>query len=160
MIKLYFEEGLSLNAIAKRLGISRQAVHQRMHRAGLTLRRNVPHAGEKLCAVRAEIDVNELVRQYVEEKKSLMELARIFGVNSQMLGNVVRGEGIEIRPNTSYTVHKYPQIYALKPGESVTMKFPPIASVYSTVGTIARRMKSRLSVHRLGKFEYKITRLS
>lgn len=160
MIKLYLEEGLSLADVGKRMGISRQAVHQRLHRAGLTLRRNAPHAGEKLRAVRAEIDLSELLRQYVEEKKSLMELARVFGVNSQMLGNILRGEGVEIRPNISYASHKYPQIYALNPGESVIMEFPPIVSVYASVGTIARRMKARLSAHRLGKLTYKISRLS
>ena len=159
MDRLYVEERLSLDAVGKILGVSRQAVHERLRKAGIETRRYTPPVETKLQRIRKEIDVAWFVRQYASEKKSILELSRAYGVSYGILRDILRFEGVPIRPRGSQTKIKYPQLYALKVGESVLLDLSPLKAPYSSVACIGYRMKARLSARRLENSAFRVKRL-
>lgn len=74
--RMYEDEGLSLNAIAKRIGWSRDPVRIRLLAAGVKFRPK-----------RQDVDDDEIVRLYVDEKLSLEEVGARVGMGS---GGVLR----------------------------------------------------------------------
>lgn len=70
--KLYWEEGLSLNQIARKLGVNSTLILHHMKRHNIE--RNSPH-GKKL-----NVDKETLENLYWKERLSLNKIAKLFGV--------------------------------------------------------------------------------
>lgn len=160
MERLYIEEKLSLGAVGKILGVSRQAVHDRLRRAGIERRQYTVPENKRFQQAKNKCDVAELVRRYVREKKSILELSRTTGINYQTLRTILTDEGVAIRPRGSQTERRYPQIYELKVGESVIVDLAGLKSPYSVNARISRRMKARFAMKRVKNAVYRFKRLT
>jgi len=71
MRRLFLNEGLTLQQVAERMGVSRQAVHSRFTRAGIPTRRP--------DVVSLEV-LNDTRRMYEDEGFSIERIARHFGI--------------------------------------------------------------------------------
>lgn len=97
--RLYSEENLTLKEIAERFGVSKQAVHERLARAGVRMRNRGyvprPTPTERL---KETIDVAPLVRRYEVDLVSIHKLADEFGISAYAVGRILVSEGVEICP--------------------------------------------------------------
>jgi predicted DNA-binding protein (UPF0251 family) len=85
--RLYFDEGLTFQQVGDRLGITRQAVQDRLRRGGLKGR---PRTARLL-------DLQTLVRLYLTEHLSQAEIAASLGVGRKALERELTRHGIERR---------------------------------------------------------------
>ena len=81
IIRLYFDENLSLQKVADRIGITPPTVWRFILEAGLTPR-NRKESSKKGLSKFTQADRLEMKRLYCEEKLSCIEIARKFNSNS------------------------------------------------------------------------------
>lgn len=88
--KMYVEEGKSTREIAKTIGCSREPVRLKCKRFGIPLRPFVKKS--------VEIDKPTLHRLYIEEKKTVTEVASIFNCSTPTILRKARKYDIKLRP--------------------------------------------------------------
>jgi DNA-binding CsgD family transcriptional regulator len=101
IVRLYTEEGLTSEEIAKELGVSRQTVLDRLHKTGI----EVQHGGyrwngsgrEGIGAPRKELPLEELRRLYEEENMTSKQIAEIYHCNYETVLNRLREIGVKIQ---------------------------------------------------------------
>jgi transposase len=89
--RLYWEEGLDVPQIAKKLEETRQVVSKAMKRARIELR---PRGGKKLFD--DEI-INQIIDSYVNQGMTQSEVAEKFGCSHKTIGNILLREGKQAR---------------------------------------------------------------
>lgn len=85
--ELYVEEGKTTKEIGKIFSCSGNAIRRRCKQLGVPLR----NPGTKKC----EIDIANLRRLYVKEKKSNLEIAKIFNCSPSVISNRLKQSGLK-----------------------------------------------------------------
>lgn len=89
MIRLHYEENLTLREIGEMFGITRQAVHSRIK--GETLRK------ESGVYKKKNQETELIAKLYVEEGKSMSEIGKEVGMSAQGISYRLRKFGVKIR---------------------------------------------------------------
>ncbi len=95
--KLYFQEGLSLDDVAKEVGVSRRQIQRAFEAEGFTPR---PRGGQPVLESEAHQEIRKL---YFDEGLSLSQVARRLGCSATTVGEVLRNEGWPARPQRGRT---------------------------------------------------------
>lgn len=165
MRRLYVDEGLTLREIGVRFGITRQAVHLRFIKAGISRRshyskkfRNVNEKRNERIARSLDERRNELVRLYVDDKVPLSVIAKRIGISHGAIRKYLIACGIEIRSTDSFRT--FPELGKLKVGESVLLPRPARkGSPHLTYYKMARTYKIRVSVRAADERTFRVTRV-
>lgn len=151
--RLYAVECWPVIKIAGHLGVTRQAVYERMRNAGIALDRR---RRKRLPDV--EISARKLRRLFEVEKRSIAQVARHLGttpwkVRSAMLKYKIASRASGMRPK------KYPQVAMLKIGDSFEAPLPVgnLASL-NCIRADAKRHGFRVVMRRVGGSTVSITR--
>ncbi len=165
MRRLYEEERLSLRAIGRLFGMTRQGVYNRFVAAGIPRRqqntegliefaeKRRERANELLIAHREDI-----LRMYVDERLSLASIAKRFGISGKRIRDHLVECGVEIRP--SGNLPKYPELGRLKAGESILL--PRAARKrrpHFTFYRMAKSFKMRISLESIDERTFRVTRI-
>jgi hypothetical protein len=110
--KLLYESGLSLNAIGDRYGVTKQAVHDRLKRAGVEIRSK--KQAQALRFIPIERDILDAL--YVEKRMSIAAVAERLGVSCDQVKRSMRTHGIKARRSGHW--RKYTLIDTMKVGEA------------------------------------------
>ncbi|GEM_PF-3620731 len=110
---LYLDKRLTLRAVGERLGISRQAVHFRLKRAGISTRSNKierPAISAKQLA--------KMRRLYEDERFSLNRLAKLFDTKREHILECLNNLGVQIchtnRPKFTFKYSVLFDIYVVQ----------------------------------------------
>lgn len=114
---LYVEEGQTLRQIAAKMGVSHQAVHYRLKKAGIQLR------DRKVNSRSLVIDRTLLTHLYVNKKLSMAETAKRLNCSASAVLTNLRQLGIEQR-NSGPRPTVYAAIYTMKIGQEVLVRKP------------------------------------
>jgi transposase-like protein len=89
--RLYVDDGLSLAAMAVRLGVAAQTVHNWLVAGGVP-RRPSP------AKWRADIDDGELIRLYTQDGQTAAEIAQQLGCSTSLVYGRLARRGVDRRP--------------------------------------------------------------
>ena len=94
LVRLYCDEGLSLNEVARRLGWSPSAIYSRLVALGI---------GRRTAWARnaVEVDISELRRLYVDEGLTLSAIAAGYGCGLTTIWRRLQAAGIDCREGGS-----------------------------------------------------------
>src|SRR6266851_1536602 len=92
LVRLYCDEGLSANDIARRLGWSASAIYSRLAALGIARRTQWAHNT-------VDADVAELRRLYVADGLTMTALAERFGCSLTTIWRKLQAAGVESRPD-------------------------------------------------------------
>ncbi|MBX3266435.1 MAG: hypothetical protein KF831_06980 [Acidobacteria bacterium] len=138
LVRLYLDKGLSCREIAAHLGVSGQAVHYQLKKAGIELR--------SVGGVAKKLDVNKLRRLYLTEKRPLRQIAAELGITTNTIYDHLERHGIPRRSDRAHPV-KYPELRKLKVGEHIDLPRPdwkrPQTSFYTMAEIIGFRVSCR-----------------
>ena len=98
IVRLYFEERLSLVGVGERMGASGTTIREKLLKAGYTLRTRyeIAHLGVRPSKF-TEADVSEMERLYVQEELPLQKVAERFNCPAVSVGNKLKERGIRLR---------------------------------------------------------------
>lgn len=96
IVRLYFEEQLSLIEVAERLGVSRDTVRKRLLAAGYKLRKR-GEARRLRESSFTDTDLAEMVRLYCEEEQSSMEIASRYNCSDAVVRKHLKQHGVRLR---------------------------------------------------------------
>ena len=148
---LYHGEGMSLRQIAKRFGVSHQAVHERFNKAGIPLR---PPGGE---FEPIPVDEETLRRLYEAEKLSIREVAERLSITQAKVRRRLKKYDIERRPKGTHP-RKY-KLGGLPFGESVTFPRPARLQYHHYFHRMAKLAGIRVTVRTIDEKTVRVTRI-
>lgn len=114
LVRLYEVDGLSMLQLARRFGVTRQGIHDRLKRQGICIR---PQGRP-----RPRIDELALRSLYLDQKLSGREIAIRFNVKQSAVYYWLKAFNIKSRGPGCY--RKYPELANLQVGESMTVPRP------------------------------------
>lgn len=99
MVRLYFEEYLSLAEVGKRLRVSHSTVRERLLTAGYQIRKSgeARHLRKSGGRIYTEADLSEMKRLYCEEELSSAEIARRFDCYDLTIRTHLEQQGVRLR---------------------------------------------------------------
>ena len=143
MANLY-QKGLTLEQIGEKFHLTRQAVQQRLQKAGISRRGKCKFD---------KIDKSELQKLY-SDKKTLAEIADHFSVSICVVRKALKMYEIPKRPASGKWVDLF---RSMEVGDSQivesNLQFP-----HPTLHYLARRKGIKISVNKLGENQLRITR--
>jgi hypothetical protein len=157
MTRLYVDAGLTLQEIAVLYGVTRQAVNDRLARAGVQIRTNrrppLPPLDE---------GQDEVVRLYLDETVPVYLLAQRFRVTYKEIRRRLLSQGIELRENGR--PRKYPELCDLKLNETIVLAKPASKgrhryNWHETFYKAARGLGVRFSVKSIDDLTVSVTRV-
>ena len=151
MRRLYEKDELTLRQIADRFGITRQAVHQRLTRAGVNMR---PRSTRRMTLER-----DLLYDLYVVGGKTIVEVAAAFGVSMSKILTELKRYGIG-RRKSGPAPWKYVGVYNLKLQESVIVPRPTSAHPHQNLYSTAKRIGIKITVRKVDESRMLVTRVS
>lgn len=128
LVRLYYDERLSLEAVGKRVGCSKQTVRLRLIGAGYVLRtlKETQQQGPSLKVSDAEIA--EIVRLYRDERLSLSEVALRFAFSVGTVRRVLKDAGVPIRSKAeAQRIRRERQTTTPTPPSAVVLRLPAAA---------------------------------
>lgn len=149
-VALYTKKKLSIRQIAKLEGISWQAVHASLKRAGVAFRGNAPDY--------IRIDKTKLKRLYVKQKLTIGEIAAELKLTRAIVSREIDRHGIAKRLPSNWHV-KYPALRKLKIGKSIELPRPNVRT-YSAFHEMAQRANIRVRVHIIDEQSVRVTRIA
>lgn len=155
MADLYLDGNETLKAIADRLGITRQAVQERLATAKVKRR--------KAGWAQSEMAPKELlVNLYLTKQWTRSRIAEELKISTGTLRKMFHAYGIETRPWKRNDIVKYPQLEKLEVGESVIIEMDQPLRKYYAVNFygMAERLGIKLSCKRLSDRTVRVTRKS
>lgn len=96
IVRLYFEEQLTLREVAERLGVCRDTVRKRLLAAGYKLRKR-GEARRLREPSFTDTDLAEMVRLYCEEEQSSMEIASQYNCSDAVVRKYLKRHGVRLR---------------------------------------------------------------
>lgn len=148
---LYEVEQFTIKEIAKRLGVTRQAVHERMVRSGIARRdSNRP---------RRQIDPETLYRLYVTEGLPVYKVAKALRTVSLTVDRELKRYSIERRPK-GFERRKLSALDNLKIGESALIKCPRLPKPHASIYSLAEVRKIKVSIRRIDADHVRVTRMA
>ena len=137
MRRLYENEGLTLARIGEQFGVTRQAVRERLMNAGVVLRRTGP--SEK------QYEREILEKLYSEEKLTVSDTAKRLGVSGKHIAKELKRHDIGQRSQNSH-LRTVPELFAIKPGETIVIERPANARPVSGIHAKAKRAGMKVRV--------------
>jgi IS30 family transposase len=151
MIRLYQDEGLTMQQIAQKFGLSRQAVHCRLTRAGVQSRPSWQRHPRM-------IDRETLVRLYTNEQIPVSKLARMLKTDARTIERELKRHSIERRPK-NYERRKPSALDNLQVGESALISFQMDRIPYVNYYLSAKVRKIKVSIRRIETGQVQVTRI-
>ncbi len=148
---MYQAEELSLSAIAKRFGVSRQAVHYRLKQAAVEMRPPGQPA--------AKITRQDLYRLYVAEKKPVYVIVKELRIHTVRVYELLHEFNFKRRSKRVRPV-KYPQLRELEIGEYVDLPRPPGKQPHGSFYSMAKIAGIRLSCKAVDEGMMRVTRIA
>jgi transcriptional regulator with XRE-family HTH domain len=142
---------LSLQRIGEELGVSMQAVHNRMKQAGIPRR---PQNGRPL-----KLDEKKICRLYTKDGLTMAEVAKRMGVSMRPIVRVLTENGIPPH-HVGTRPHKYLELEKLKVGESKIYPRKPNGEKDEYLYRAAKRFGIRIRVRDFGKARVRVTRIA
>jgi transposase len=159
--RLYLDEGLALQAVGERFGISRQAVQDRLRRAGVPRRaRQARTKPLRYELMKGSIDLEALRRLYLDQKLPVYALARRFGCSYSVMRQILVSEGITIRHQRDYLEPRYPAIFELEVNQSAVFNLPNAKASISSLHAVAKRLNRRITTKKIAEGTYRVTRIA
>lgn len=144
-----YQQGWSLKQIGEYFGISRQAVHHRLQKLGISGRDK--NWGRKIYA----IDKTELQKLY-SDGKNLYEIAGYFSTSAATIHLALKFHKIPKRDKTGKWVNIF---RSMTKGESRVVECNH-ARPHTSLHTLAARKGIKISINKLGDNQFQITRRS
>jgi predicted DNA-binding protein YlxM (UPF0122 family) len=117
MQRLYEVEQLTVRQIADHFGVSWQAIHERLVRAGVPLRQKSP--------VKRFLERETLIDLYTINNLTIGEIAQRLKTNYEKVSEELDRHGIKKR-SKGYFNRRYTELELLKCGENVVIKRPTV----------------------------------
>jgi predicted DNA-binding protein YlxM (UPF0122 family) len=137
MQRLYEVENLTLREIAEHFGVSWQAIHERLVKAGVPMRQKSP--------VKRFLDRETLVQLYIEESLTIGETAKRLKTDYNKVSQELGRHGIEKR-SKGYFKRKHPELYQLNVGEKTIIKRPTVTNPYRNLYKKAQKIGIQISI--------------
>lgn len=150
MQRLYEDENLNLREVAIHFGVSWQAIHERLVKARIPLRKKSP--------AKRLLERETLVRLYIDENLTIGEMARRLKTDYKKVSSELKRHGIEKRPKGFFRL-KYQELNLLKAGENVIIKRPLVNQPYRSLYGKAQRIGIRISIKSLNEETMQIKRI-
>jgi DNA-binding Lrp family transcriptional regulator len=147
---LYEVEGLSVSEVGERLGVSRQAIHDRLVRAGV--KRRPPSSSFKM------IDRETLCRLYVTERLPVYRVAEALNLAFTTVARELLRHGIGRRPR-AFERRKRSAMDHLNIGESALIECPVVPKPHASLYSLASVRKIRISIRRVDRERVRVTRI-
>lgn len=165
MRRLYVDEGLTLKEIGVRFGITRQAVHLRFVKAGISRR---SHNSQKFIDLNRQRNEritrflddhrSEIVKEYDDEMVPVSVIANRFGISHGVIRKYLIACGVKIRSTDSFRT--YPELGKLKIGESLLLPRPGRkCSPHLTYYRMAKIYKIQVSVRAVDELTFRVKRV-
>lgn len=148
IIYLYLVEKLSLQAVGKQVGIEKQAVHERLIRAGIETRPREP---------KKTLSKKELIRLNTEEMLTIPQIAAKLNVSSYLVSSEMKRHQIKVKI-WNQKFKKFPQFSTLQIGETTIIKNEGWKNPYSNLYQFAKNQGIRISIKRVDDQHFRITR--
>lgn len=148
LIRLYEDEGLSLRAIAARIGVSFQRVHERLAGAGVRFR---PVGGPQRETISKRVIMDLHLKQWL----SISEIVEQLGTTE----NHVR-TSMEVHKIKPLTISKLSALAKLTIGETLEMPRPGRRRYYSTIYSRAKRAGVRVSIRTIDSKTIEVRRVA
>ena len=99
MVRLYFEEHLSLAEVGKRLGVSHDTVRERLLTAGYQTRKRGEsrHLQKSRGRIFTEAELSQMKRLYCEEELSSAAIASILKCSNLTIRTHLKQQGVQLR---------------------------------------------------------------
>lgn len=99
MVRLYFEEYLSLAEVGKRLGVSHDTVRERLRTAGYQTRKRSEsrHLRKSRGRIFTEAELSQMKRLYCEEELSAAAIASILNCSDLIIRTHLKQQGVQLR---------------------------------------------------------------
>jgi predicted DNA-binding protein YlxM (UPF0122 family) len=146
MRRLYEIEKWSLREIADHFSLTKQAIHNRLVRAGVSLRQK--------GVVKRFLDRETLVKLYIDEKLTIGDTAKRLKMSCARVSKEIERHGIEKR-SSGYFQRKYQELHQLKVGESAIIKRPSVTKPHRNLYEKARKLVSEFQSKELMPKPYK-----
>jgi DNA-binding XRE family transcriptional regulator/catechol 2,3-dioxygenase-like lactoylglutathione lyase family enzyme len=115
--RLYIKQGKTLRETAKLLGLTRKELLSAMARAGIEARPEEPKPLNSFS-----VSLRRLNRLYLHEKRTQAEVARILGVSSSTISQVVKAAGISRPKRSTFENLDVEQLRDLYIGRQMTLQ--------------------------------------
>jgi predicted DNA-binding protein YlxM (UPF0122 family) len=148
--RLYETEEWTLRQIADHLQISKEAIRERLMRAGTQLRPPKP--------TRRIIDRETLVQLYINEKLPLVEIAQRLKTTYRKVCEELERHRIEKYSRQSLK-RKYPELYELKVGENIIIRQPEAKDPGKRLRKNACKIGIKISVKKIAENNFQVTRI-
>lgn len=150
IICLYRDEGRSIATIARRFNVSRQAIHDRLKRAGAISR--------SLGRRQRKLDRETLVRLYLTEQLPVYKIARALKTGFKTIIREMDQHSIERRPK-NYERRIPTEFDDLKVGESALIPYKSERIPYGNIYLAAQVRCIKVSVRRFEPGLARVTRV-
>lgn len=147
--KLYTERRWTMQRIADKFGVSRQAVHERLKRAGVETRRSGPTPAKFPEAV--------LRRLYEKEGLSISKVAERLNSTPGKIGYAMRWHKIPGRRGSEWR-RKYPELARLAIGEHLDLPKNDRRQPHGVFYKMAKRQGIRVSTRSIDENTMRVTR--
>ena len=151
MQRLYEVEGLTLREIADIFGLTWQAIHERLVRAGTPLRQKSP--------VKRFLERETLVELYINKNLELGEIAQQLETSYAKVSEELKRHGIEKRHKRYLSRRKYIELESLGCGEDVVIKRPLVFNPYVSLYHKAKNIGIRISIKTIDNETFQIKRI-
>jgi predicted DNA-binding protein YlxM (UPF0122 family) len=153
IVELYQKQGVTIPEIAKRFGVTKQAVYERLRKAGIRL------DSRKRSHYRA-LDKKKLKELY-EQSIPVEEIARHFRAIPNIIRRELKYHRIPQRKEIRGRPNKCPAVKDLKVGESIVVQVPKGRTPhFGYLYKPAKKAGMRITIRRLNATTYKLTRLA
>lgn len=148
--RLYEVEQLTLQQVADRLGVTRQAVHDQLVRNGIERRPRSPQS--------RTIDRATLYRLYVTNQLGICAVAKELRASYSLVCRELKRHSIEKRPR-GFDWRKIHELDSILIGESVVIRRPIRPKPHSSLYGAASVRGIRISIRRVDAEFVRVTRL-
>jgi predicted DNA-binding protein YlxM (UPF0122 family) len=144
----FYQNGLSLEAIGKQFGMTRQAVRERFIKAGIARRKNKYE----------QINKDRLETLYFKDKMPISEIADVFSVSPGIVRQALKFHKISRRKPLNSSGYKVDFLRSLGIGEKRVFEWRNNKR-YIHLHDTANRICIKISIKSLGGGNFEITRL-
>ncbi len=149
LLQLY-DSGLSLQAVADHVGLTRQAVHLRLKESGYKPRPKGP---------RIRIDRKTLIDLYVEKGLTLGDVANHFNCNRTTVANHLEKNGIDRRRRGPFSIYRIYFDKLERAGDSVLIPWAQKPNPHPILHKAASSLGFKVSIKKADDGQMRVTRV-
>lgn len=153
IVQMYCIDDLTINVIAKRLGVSRQAIYEQLQSAGIDTKALRKRRQRRL------LEYDELYTLYTVKKLAAYKIARILRTTPKVVDRELDRYRMERRP-VQWRARPPSEIDGLGLGESCVIARSPSRVAYCNVYLKAAVRGMKVSIRRVDAKSFRVTRTS